>query len=106
LVFITPKIIKKSKKGKFMDEGCFSVRWWYGQVKRANNVTIEAFNQSGQKKTWGAGGLLAQVFQHEIDHLDGVLFSDKAINLEKMPEEKRKELEDERKKMENERKSA
>ena len=104
LVFINPKIIKQSKKTAFLDEGCFSVRWWYGQVKRSKNITIEAYNKNGEKKVWGAGGLLAQVFQHEIDHLDGILFSDKAINLEKMPDEKIAEIVKERKQMEKERK--
>lgn len=104
LVFINPKIIKQSKKTAFLDEGCFSVRWWYGQVKRSKNITIEAYNKNGVKKTWGAGGLLAQVFQHEIDHLNGVLFCDKAINLEKMAEEKIAEIDAERKQMEKERK--
>ena len=96
LVFINPEIIKKSKKKEFMNEGCFSVRWFYGEVERHKNVTIEALNQNGEKKKWEAGGLLAQVFQHEIDHLDGILFSDKAKNIEKISDEEKEKLEKEK----------
>lgn len=103
LVFINPKIIKQSKKKSYLDEGCFSVRWWYGQVNRSKNITIGAYNKNGEKKTWGAGGILAQLFQHEIDHLDGVLFCDHAINLSKISDEKIKEINEERIKMEKKR---
>ncbi len=103
LVFINPKIIKQSKKTKMLDEGCFSVRWIYGQVKRSTNITISAINADGVEKTWGAGGLLAHIFQHEMEHLDGILFCDKAINLEKMSDEKIAEITAERKQMEKNR---
>ena len=71
-----------------MEEGCLSVRYLYGKVSRANKVTIEAFDESAKKFTRGASGILAQIFQHETDHLDGVLFIDKAKDLtEVLPEE-------------------
>lgn len=79
--FINPVIIKKSKKTKVMDEGCLSVRHWFGQTKRAEKVTVEAYNLAGQKFNYHGEGLLAQIFQHEIDHLDGILFNDHAKNL-------------------------
>lgn len=85
LVFINPKITKRSKKTKMLAEGCLSVRWLYGKVKRHANVTIEAYDERGTKTSRGAGGLLAQIFQHEIDHLDGILFIDKAEGLEEVP---------------------
>ena len=73
-----------------MDEGCLSVRWWYGGVERAEKTTIHAYDESGARFTRGASGLLAQIFQHETDHLDGVLFTDKAKGLrEELPENKR-----------------
>lgn len=78
LIFINPRIIKLSRKKKVLDEGCLSVRGYYGTVKRAVGATIEACDEHGQKFTRGAGGLLAQVFQHECDHLDGTLFIDRA----------------------------
>ncbi len=78
LVYINPVIIKKSGKKTLMDEGCLSVRGKYGNVKRSKNATVEAYDEYGNKFTRGAGGLLAQAFQHECDHLDGALFIDKA----------------------------
>jgi peptide deformylase len=61
-----------------MEEGCLSVRSFYGKVKRSKEITIEAYNEKGEKKKYEARGLLAQIFQHEIDHLQGILFIDKA----------------------------
>ena len=87
LVFINPKITKLSKKKVNVPEGCLSVRWLYGDVKRSSNATIEAYDENGKKITRGAGGLLAQIFQHETDHLNGVLFIDKARNLQEIPPE-------------------
>lgn len=88
LVFINPKIIKLSRKKDFMEEGCLSVRWLYGRVKRSENATVEAYNEKGQKITRGASGLLAQIFQHEVDHLEGVLFTDKAKDVVEIPPHK------------------
>ena len=88
LVFINPEIIKLSKKKEGMDEGCLSVRWLYGRVKRSTNITVKAYNEKGEKFTRGAGGLLAQIFQHEIDHLNGILFTDKASDIEEILPEK------------------
>lgn len=86
-VFINPKIIKQSKDKKAMDEGCLSVRPYYGKVKRSSRATVEAFNEKGEKFEMEGSGLLAQIFQHEIDHLDGILFIDKAKNVRALPEE-------------------
>ena len=80
-VFINPIIIKKSKKTHMMPEGCLSVRWRYGEVRRAVNTTIEAYDEHGVKFTRAGGGLLSQIFQHETDHLNGILFIDTAINV-------------------------
>ncbi|MCR4279748.1 MAG: peptide deformylase, partial [Candidatus Zambryskibacteria bacterium] len=71
LVFINPEIIKTSRKKKKMEEGCLSVRWLYGEVERFEKVTISAYDEFGNKSVLGASGLMAQIFQHEIDHLDG-----------------------------------
>jgi peptide deformylase len=64
-----------------MEEGCLSVRPLFGKVRRATRATIEAYNEHGEKFTMEGSGLLAHVFQHETDHLEGVLFIDKAKNL-------------------------
>ena len=85
LVFINPRIIKISRDRKAMSEGCLSVRPWYGKVRRASKAIVEAYNEAGEKFTLEGNGLLAQIFQHEIDHLDGVLFIDKAKDLHELP---------------------
>jgi peptide deformylase len=77
-VFINPIITNSSKQKVILDEGCLSVRWRYGKVRRARQVTIEAYDQTGRKIVRHGSGLWAQIFQHEIDHLDGILFTDKA----------------------------
>ena len=82
LVFINPEFVKLSKKTLWLPEGCLSVRWLYGEVKRSTNATITAYNEKGEKFTRGGGGLLAHIFQHETDHLNGVLFIEKAKNIE------------------------
>lgn len=87
-VYINPVITKISKDKKLVDEGCLSVRYLYGKTKRATKATVEAYNEKGQKVTRGASGLLAQIFQHETDHLDGILFIDHAKNIRDLPPEK------------------
>ncbi|OHB02735.1 MAG: hypothetical protein A3F53_02455 [Candidatus Zambryskibacteria bacterium RIFCSPHIGHO2_12_FULL_48_10] len=87
-VFINPEMIKASKKKHKVEEGCLSVRYLYGAVDRHEKATITAYDEKGAKKTFGASGLLAQIFQHEIDHLEGVLFTDKAENVRDLPPEK------------------
>jgi peptide deformylase len=77
-VFINPVITKRSRKKELVDEGCLSVRGQYGTVKRHSNVTVTAYDEHGVRFSRGAGGLLAQAFQHETDHLDGTLFIDHA----------------------------
>jgi len=90
-VFINPEIIKLSKKKYWAPEGCLSVRWLYGKVSRADKVTVRAYNEKGERFTRGASGLLAQIFQHETDHLNGILFIDTAKDLEELnPEETKK----------------
>lgn len=88
MVFINPVITKLSRTKESMDEGCLSVRWLYGKVKRSTKASIRAYNERGEVFERGATGLLAQVFQHETDHLDGILFIDKATEIEDMPPEK------------------
>lgn len=80
-VFVNPIIKKISKNKTLVDEGCLSVRWIYGKTKRADKVMVEAYNEKGYKFAKQGTGLLAQIFQHEIDHLNGVLFIDKASKL-------------------------
>ncbi len=81
LVFINPEIIKLSKERQWLEEGCLSVRWVYGNVLRAKKTKIRAYNEKGKKFERGGSGIMAQIFQHEIDHLDGILFTEKAKDL-------------------------
>lgn len=87
MVFINPVITKLSRKKKWVPEGCLSVRWLYGEVSRAEKATVRAYDQNGRVFTWGGSGLLAQIFQHETDHLNGALFIDTARNVEKITAE-------------------
>lgn len=84
LVFINPVIKKTSKDKKLMFEGCLSVRPIWGKVRRATRVTVEAYNEKGHKFTKEGTGLLAHIFQHETDHLEGVLFIDKAKDIKEI----------------------
>lgn len=88
-VFINPKLLKKSQKKEWMHEGCLSVRGYYGEVNRAVKASVRAYDETGKPFTTGASGLVAEIFQHELDHLDGVLFADHARNLKKIVEEKK-----------------
>jgi peptide deformylase len=93
LVFINPEIIKLSRKKTPADEGCLSVRPLYGMVERAEKATVRALDEHGKEFTYGASGLLAQIFQHEIDHLNGILFTDKATETWEFVPEKKSEHE-------------
>ncbi|MEK9174235.1 MAG: peptide deformylase, partial [Patescibacteria group bacterium] len=85
IVFINPVITKLWKKKELVSEGCLSVRWKYGLVKRATTATVRALNAEGNEFVMSGKGLLAQIFQHEVDHLNGVLFIDPAIDVEDLP---------------------
>ena len=83
-------VITKSSGSQVCREGCLSIPGKLGDVTRPNKVTVEALDEKGKKVVIKAEGLLAVVFSHEIDHLDGVLFIDKAsevFNEEDLKEE-------------------
>lgn len=90
LVFINPELVKLSKEKMTMEEGCLSVRWLYGQVKRATKATVSAYDINGKKFTRSGSGLLAQIFQHEMDHLSGILFIEKTKELKEYKPEDNK----------------
>lgn len=94
LVCINPEIIKRSKETKMLHEGCLSVRGWWGYIERSEKVTMRALDRHGREFTRGASGLLAQIFQHEIDHLDGALYIDHAFDMHTDEELKRREAVD------------
>lgn len=76
-VLINPEIIKKSEEKEVGEEGCLSFPGLFLKIKRAKAVEIETLNLRGEKMKIKAEGFLARVFQHEIDHLDGILFIDR-----------------------------
>lgn len=83
---INPVIIEQEgcEKG---DEGCLSVPGLYGEVERFAKVTVEGLDRGGKKLRITGTGLLSRALQHEIDHLEGVLFIDKAQSLSKVQPE-------------------
>lgn len=78
VVFINPKISRLSRDKEWVPEGCLSVRPLYGKTFRSKKATVTAYDENGKKFTRGGSGLLAQIFQHETDHLNGILFIDHA----------------------------
>ena len=76
-VYINPVIISTSKKRVVGDEGCLSVPGKYGtKVTRPDKVRLRYYDEKGVMHERGASGFLARVFQHEVDHLNGVLYTD------------------------------
>lgn len=80
-VYINPEITRVSRGTKLKHEGCLSIRGKWGQVPRAEKMTVRAQDEHGRTFTRGASGFLAHIFQHEIDHLDAILYIDKAAEL-------------------------
>lgn len=78
LIFINPKISKLSRDKEWVPEGCLSVRPFYGKTYRSKKAIVTAYDENGNKFERGGSGLLAQIFQHETDHLNGILFIDHA----------------------------
>lgn len=81
ICMVNPKITKKSLRKEWDEEGCLSVPGTFGQVKRCKKITCKYLDKKGKEQTIEGEGLLARVLQHEIDHLDGILFIDKAKDL-------------------------
>ena len=78
-----PEIIKKSAETINLEEGCLSIPGIFGLVARPEKITLIGFDVNGKKIKIKAWGLLARVFQHEVDHLNGILFTQKAKELKK-----------------------
>lgn len=83
LCLFNPKFTKKSWARELGEEGCLSIPGIFGKVKRHKKISLTYYNQAGKKIKLTAEGLMARVIQHEIDHLDGILFIDKAVGVEK-----------------------
>lgn len=81
-VFVNPEITRHSRRKLEMSEGCLSIPGKYGTVLRHERVSLKALDEQGRSVSHNAIGLLAHIFQHECDHLDGILYTDKTIKLE------------------------
>ncbi|HEY78892.1 MAG TPA: peptide deformylase [Dehalococcoidia bacterium] len=75
IVLINPQIVRRSGE-RLVDEGCLSVPGYVGQIKRAESVTAKGRDQNGKEIRIKADELLAQALEHEIDHLNGILYID------------------------------
>jgi peptide deformylase len=82
MVYINPEIIERKGSAK-MTEGCLSVPGCSGEIKRSQEVVVKAQDIHGKEVTLRATGLLAVIFQHEIDHINGMLFVDRLGFLKK-----------------------
>jgi peptide deformylase len=83
IAVFNPRFLSKSFFKEWGEEGCLSVPDVFGEVKRHKKIVCEYTDETGIKATVSAQGLLARVLQHEIDHLDGILFIDKAKDIKK-----------------------
>ena len=83
LYFVNPKVIVKSKNNSTYEEGCLSVPGQFAEIDRPNECHVSYIDYKGQKQELKAEGLLATCIQHEIDHLEGILFIDYLSKLKK-----------------------
>jgi peptide deformylase len=83
---VNPEIVRVSDETVVGTEGCLSVPGFIGDVERMEQITVKGQNRHGQPMRVKANGWLARIFQHEIDHLNGVLFTDRALRIWKPAE--------------------
>jgi len=83
-VLINPEIVKASTETEEGQEGCLSIPYWYGLVDRPKEIEVKAKTLRGKSIRLKVEGYLARVFQHEFDHLEGVLFIDHIKDKEKL----------------------
>ncbi len=82
-VFVNPEILWRADDRSTYEEGCLSIPEYYAEVERPASVRVRALDRDGKEREVLAEGLLATVLQHEIDHLDGVLFIDHISKLKR-----------------------
>jgi peptide deformylase len=83
---VNPEIVRLSEETVVGTEGCLSIPGFIGDVERVEQITIKGQNRQGQPMRVKASGWLARIFQHEIDHLNGVLYTDRALRVWKPAE--------------------
>ena len=82
-VFVNPEILWRTDERSTYEEGCLSIPEYYAEVERPASVRVRALDRDGKEREVLAEGLLATVLQHEIDHLDGILFIDHISRLKR-----------------------
>lgn len=80
-VLCNPELVQRSEERQIGEEGCLSLAGWYAQVPRAQAVEVRYQDLQGRRRKMHAEGFLARVLQHELDHLEGVLFTDQVEDL-------------------------
>ncbi|MCL5266380.1 MAG: peptide deformylase [Chloroflexi bacterium] len=83
IVLLNPEIVKTSGEYE-TDEGCLSLPGYVGTIKRAEKVTVKGLNRQGKEVRIKAEGLLAEAFQHEVDHVNGILFFDHLPSIDQL----------------------
>ncbi|MBO9629122.1 MAG: peptide deformylase [Shinella sp.] len=83
LVFINPEIVASTDARSVYEEGCLSIPDYYAEVERPAGITVKHLDRDGKEQLTEADGLLATCLQHEIDHLNGVLFIDHISKLKR-----------------------
>jgi len=87
MVLINPVWKKLSRWQSWDEEGCLSVPETYGKVKRYKKIRVKALNRHGEDIEFETEGFFARIIQHEVDHLNGILFIEKAKNIRKIEKE-------------------
>src|SRR5690606_28126712 len=82
-LFINPQIVARGEGASVYEEGCLSIPDYYAEVERPDTVTVNYIDRDGKERQVAADGLLATCLQHEIDHLNGVLFIDHISKLKR-----------------------
>ena len=88
-IYINPEFVRRSRRKAEREEGCLSVRGFYGKTKRHERATVRAYDENGNRFERGGGGILAQIFEHEIEHLNGMLFIEHATDVVAVPKNER-----------------
>jgi peptide deformylase len=89
---INPEITRTSKERVLGNEACLSLPGYFGEVERFERVTVKGLNRHGHDFKLKANGWLARIFQHEIDHIEGILYIDRATQVWRVEEQEDEEL--------------
>ncbi len=83
IALVNPEVVRRNGE-RLVNEGCLSIPGYVGEIKRAESVRVKGRDQDGKKMRIKADGLLAQALEHEIDHLNGVLYIDYLESMDKL----------------------